>query len=229
MLIMSTISVVGGKNKAVVTGRLQTVVFTLVDKDTEIIDDYQNYYSVYSLKTEDGDGINHKVKNQKLDIELNKKTAFTFIDGEIVAYKANKNNNHSAEVLDDLSHVRSKPNIFISFIALVVLNIPFFNTLMYLFYALAPLFESDDYSLINDEVINTARDKSIVPQSLISTLISLVGSGLIVYDYPTVGVLVNLAISLPFIYNSNRIEREVIDGKNRLISKIKADLDNFKI
>lgn len=136
---MSTTAVVGVKSKSVVTGRLQTVVLTLIDKDTEIIDDYQNYY------------------------------------------------------------------------------------------ALAPLFQRDDYSLINDEVINTSKDKSIVPQALASTVLSLIGSGLIVYDYPTVGVLLNLAISLPFIYTSNRIEHKAIDGKNRLISKIKADLDNFKL
>lgn len=75
----------------------------------------------------------------------------------------------------------------------------------------------------------TLIDKSIVPQALASTVLSLIGSGLIVYDYPTVGVLLNLAISLPFIYTSNRIEHKAIDGKNRLISKIKADLDNFKL
>ena len=216
-------------NEPVVTDRLQIVVLTLIDKDTEIIDDYKNYYSVYTFKTENGDFVVYKVKNQKLDLEINKKAAFTFLDGEMVAYKPNKNKKNSAEILELFSHMMSKPNIAVSFISIFALNIPFFNSLVYLVYALTPLFQRSDLSLIDDEVINISKYKKLIPLLVFFTLVGLVGSSLIFYGYPIVGVLLNLAISLPFIYNSNRIECEVIDEKNILISKIKADLDNFKI
>jgi hypothetical protein len=226
---MSTISISGKPKKSVVTGQLHTVILTLVDKDTEIIDDYRNYNSVYRFMTESGDTVVHKAYNQKLDIDLNKKTAFTFLNGQLVAYKANKIENNSTKILDVLSHVRSNPNILISFFAMIVLNLPVFNTLIYFSYALNHFFSRDDYSLINDQIVNTAREKSIVPQALISTLISLGGNVLIFYNYPIVGILVNIVISIPFIDKTNKIEREVIKGKHSLISKIKADLEHFKI
>lgn len=218
----------GVKARPVVTGYLETLALTLVDKDTEIIDDYKNYYSVYTFHTETGATVIHKVRNEKLDLELNKKTVFTFLDGVIVAYKQNKKGN-SVKIVDDFKNTQPKPNIFTSFIALATLSIPFLNVLMYLIYPLMHKFERDNYSLVDGEIVNMKYQSDMVTQSLISAAFALVGSGLIAYDYPTIGVLLNLAVLMPFLYTSNRNERKIIDGKHQLISKIKSDLENFKL